>query len=679
MPGHHWRSVKSSGFFVWRANAAWIFGILIGALLAGGTCTASAVAERASSDLFPEQAASIAMGQQFSCALDIRGEVRCWGRNDYGQLGYGNTESIGDTELPGDAGPVDLGGKAAAIAAGDSHVCALLESGSVRCWGQGAFGKLGYGNSQNVGDNESPSSAGPVSLGGPAAAIAAGGDHSCAVLIDGVVRCWGRGMDGRLGYGNPVSIGDDEFPSSVSPVDLGGKAKDVVAGAFHTCALLEDGLVRCWGEGGSGQLGNAETAWIGDNETPASIDPVGLGGQAIALAAGGVRTCAILTDGAVRCWGWGKYGALGYGNEDDIGDNESPSQVPPLQLGAKAIGVAVGGSHACAVLVDGAVRCWGNSSGGELGYGATEAIGDDETPDSVGPVELGGAASAIALGSGHSCASLETGGLRCWGLGASGALGYGGTSSVGDDESPASAGDVHLGGALHKVEGDLSLDEEVTPSAQMIGDRLTLTLKVNNQGPEGQAGISVHVGIPPGFSVVDSATSFGEFNGAIWDIPWIKASGRDELTLRLVALNSGTFAIPAEIIAATYRDPDSTPSDGSSNEDDSDAVSIQLIQPKSSESVSLSPTTPLLDTRAYGLVVKGHWVTVRFFANQPIQGFVCRLDDRPARPCSSPASFRVVRGGVHRLRIAAIDLAGHRDPFPATRYFRIRGKPPIHR
>ena len=170
--------------------------------------------------------------------------------------------SIGDDETPRSAGAADLDpdlgvGLAEAISAGSAHTCGLLDGGAVRCWGFGRDGRLGYRNSDTIGDNETPGAAGPVDLDpgpgiGVAKAISAGNGHTCAVLVGGAVRCWGFALDGRLGYGNVDTIGDDETPGQVGPVDLApgagtGTARVVSAGGFHKCALLEDGTVRLWG------------------------------------------------------------------------------------------------------------------------------------------------------------------------------------------------------------------------------------------------------------------------------------------------------------------------------------------------------------------------------------------------------------------------------------------------
>ena len=413
---------------------------------------AGAMAEQASE---PAAAAArqLDAGREHSCSLDA-GVVRCWGLGSSGQLGYGSPGTIGDNEPPSRVGPVDLGpGRSArAISAGDFHTCALLDDGSVRCWGFGPDGRLGYGNTATIGDDETPGSAGSVDLGAGrrATAISAGGAHTCALLEDGNVLCWGFGENGRLGYGDPATIGDNETPGSLAPVQLGRPATAISAGGEHTCALLDDRSVRCWGSsgglfGGDGRLGygTPETTVVGDNETPASVGPVDLGAGATAISAGEFHTCAVLDGGSVRCWGNGVDGRLGYANELAIGDNETPGSVGPVALGGPATAISVA-NHSCARLADGAVRCWGPGASGRLGYANTNDVGDDEVPAALPPVSIGGAATAISAGGSHTCAKLGEAVVRCWGEGRYGRLGYGNESNIGDDEPPSAAGPVDL-------------------------------------------------------------------------------------------------------------------------------------------------------------------------------------------------------------------------------------------
>ena len=131
------------------------------------------------------------------------------------------------------------------------HTCAVLDDATVRCWGYDGDGRLGYGNTDSVGVSQAPGTVGPVDLGPgrTAKAISAGDAHTRAVLDDATVRCWGSGFDGRLGYGDTANVGDVKTPGSAGPVKLGhGRtAKAISAGGAHTCALLDDGSVRCWG------------------------------------------------------------------------------------------------------------------------------------------------------------------------------------------------------------------------------------------------------------------------------------------------------------------------------------------------------------------------------------------------------------------------------------------------
>jgi alpha-tubulin suppressor-like RCC1 family protein len=389
----------------------------------------------------PSPARALALGNAHTCVLLDNGAVRCWGSNIYGQLGYANTNDIGDNETPASAGDVPLGGTAVQIATGANHTCALLDTGAVRCWGFNQEGELGYAHTSNIGDNETPASAGDVTLGGAAVEIAAGEYHTCARLDTGTVRCWGKNMHGELGYSNTSAIGDNETPASAGDVTLGGTALKISAGGYSTCVLLGAGAVRCWGYNNFGQLGYGNTNSIGDNETPASAGNVSLGGNAIQISVGAQNACAVVDTGALRCWGYGLNGALGYGNTNNIGDNETPASAGDVLLGGAIVHVATSG-HTCALLDTGAVRCWGFGSRGQLGYANTITIGDNETPASVGDVMLGVAARLIGTGGAHTCAVLDTGAVRCWGTGARGRLGYGNTIAIGDDETPASAGDV---------------------------------------------------------------------------------------------------------------------------------------------------------------------------------------------------------------------------------------------
>ncbi|MDC0711072.1 RTX toxin [Stigmatella sp. ncwal1] len=397
---------------------------------------------------------AIRAGSTHTCVLFNNGTMRCWGRNQFGQLGYGNTFTMGDNEKPYTAGDVALVGVAAKIVAGANHTCALFDTGLVRCWGENTYGQLGYNTTQHVGDGEAIASYGYVNVGGIAVKLAAGATHTCALMDTGKVRCWGRNNSGQLGYGNTQNVGDNEQPWSVGDVQVGGTVKDIVAGSAHTCALMDTGKVRCWGAGGEGRLGYGNLTTIGDNELPSVAGDVNVGGNVLQLSAGSHHTCALLTTGYVRCWGYNNYGQLGYGNysytnpnspwnyfNNDVGDNEAPANAGDVNTGGKVLQVAAGEAHTCALLSSGGIKCWGAGNEGRLGYGNTT----QQNAPPTATVDLDGAtAYQVATGGAHSCALLSTGAARCWGAGTYGQIGYGNTNHIGDNELPSVAGDIQV-------------------------------------------------------------------------------------------------------------------------------------------------------------------------------------------------------------------------------------------
>lgn len=403
----------------------------------------------------PPAIQSVEAGSDHTCAVAEGGlRVRCWGRNDFGQLGQGHTMNIGDDEPAGQAKDIPLPGfgGVAEVAAGTNHTCVRSTSGRVRCWGLGSL--LGVASAgESIGDDEVISND-DVNIGfldqDPDQAhlaidIAVNHLRTCVVLDDNTVRCWGYNDSGELGLGfTSDPIGDDEEAADAPLVPIGAPVRIIEAGGDHVCALTAHGDVRCWGLNNEGQLGYGHDDPVGDDETPAEVGDVDLGGDVVVqLALGGAHTCARTLSGKVRCWGLNAYGQLGYGHTTSIGDNESPASAGYVKVDGtrSVVDIAVGSVHTCAVLDDGGVKCWGYGVQGQLGYGNKKFIGDDETPASVPDVKVGAKVQRLTMGE-HACALLESRKTRCWGLNYDGQLGYGHTSLIGDDEAPASAGDV---------------------------------------------------------------------------------------------------------------------------------------------------------------------------------------------------------------------------------------------
>ncbi|MFO0636858.1 MAG: hypothetical protein U0168_28850 [Nannocystaceae bacterium] len=399
-------------------------------------------------DCTPSQGvAALAVGDQHACARFHDGRLRCFGYGAWGKLGYGDAENVGDDENPASKGDVDLGGVAVIAAAGGrEHTCVVLDGGDVRCFGFNNWGALGnplIAFQTGYGDEpgESPALLPAVPMPAPAVAVTCGAWHSCALLDGGDVQCWGHNPYGQLGYGSTeLGIGDDEPADDEGLVDLGGAAIAIDSQGHHNCALLDDGTVRCWGLNDEGQLGIGSFETIGDDELPSSV-AVALPAAALDVQVGAKFSCALLDDGTVHCWGRNAEGQAGLG--DTVG-HAVPAAA--AALGDDVVALAVGAGHVCAQLGDGQdLRCWGDANFGRLGYGIQpeQDIGDDELPSSMAPVALPEPPlRAIALGDAHSCARVGDGAIVCWGGNTSGQNGQPGVPFIGDDETPADVGTI---------------------------------------------------------------------------------------------------------------------------------------------------------------------------------------------------------------------------------------------
>lgn len=377
-------------------------------------------------------AVQVAAGLNFSCALLADGQVLCWGANDAGQLGRGSMANpVPNPYLP--AQVMDLE-PAVAIEAGARFACAIMVGGAVRCWGRNDSGQLGSGE---IGSPQ-PRPVPVVGLSG-AVQISAGLAHTCARLADGAIRCWGRNDVGQLGNGTEsaleplpqqvraITAADDldvnfEYTCAVQtgrlfcwgappwpadaatgvlsavPLQVPGiaDAQDVAAGYLHMCVRRLGGTVECFGANSLGELGRGTA---GERQGVAAV--VGLR-DAVQLVAGGLFTCAVRTTGTLECWGFNSRGALG-------GGRETPARQPEIVPGLEGVvEVAGGNAITCARTSGGAVYCWGDSSRGGAGRGARAG---SHVP---GPVIGITQAIDIAVGESDACAVLATGEVACW-------------------------------------------------------------------------------------------------------------------------------------------------------------------------------------------------------------------------------------------------------------------------
>ena len=392
-------------------------------------------------------------GYHFACAVLDNASVKCWGANSYGQLGVDRSANVGDEsqDMGNQLEYVDLGAGASVlqVAAGDTHSCALLASGQVKCWGSNRYGALGLEDTARRSGRPIYMGANlpAVALGQVATGIFAGVDHSCAILASGAIKCWGRNDYGQLGLGDTNDRGDNAGEmGSLATVNLGGRTvKSLGVGYRHTCAVVDDNSLRCWGWNLYGQLGLGDQLTRGDNagEMGAALPAVnlGTGRTAVAVSAGVYNTCAILDDGSVKCWGVNVYGQLGQGDtlvrgwkSGDMGDALLPID---LGTGRTATDVGVGSQHVCAVLDNFTVKCWGQNLFGKLGYGDTISRGDQpgEMGNALPALNLGSNKLALDIASGwnHNCAAFSDGTVKCWGYNGAGELGLGDTLDRGDN------------------------------------------------------------------------------------------------------------------------------------------------------------------------------------------------------------------------------------------------------
>jgi alpha-tubulin suppressor-like RCC1 family protein/uncharacterized protein YjdB len=331
---------------------------------------------------------------EFTCALDQSSKAWCWGSNVYGQLGDGTGISRQVPTLV--AGDITFTN----IAAGTNGPCALSTAGDIYCWGAGWNGQLGNGttNSSNI----------PVLVSSSKKfrAVTAGQHHFCAVSTDEDAYCWGTNWNGQLGNGESgTASAHKSVPTLVS---LGRRVQAISAMASGGCVLTVNRETYCWGENGSGQVGNGTNTQ--SEPTPKNV----LGGYEFeAIAGGGHSMCGQMSTGTSYCWGQNNMGQLFQGG----GSASIPQAV--LFGGVQLRSLGLGQDHICGTTADGTAYCAGGNDWGRLGSATPNQT---STPQQV---TLGGAAIVIVPGFTSTCAVLRSGGIKCWGSNDIGQLGTG--------------------------------------------------------------------------------------------------------------------------------------------------------------------------------------------------------------------------------------------------------------
>ncbi|MEM6291826.1 MAG: hypothetical protein AAGA54_11190 [Myxococcota bacterium] len=340
----------------------------------------------------PNPMVEVASRFQHSCARRSSGDVLCWGKNTYGQLGNGGR--VDSPRLMKVRGLANI----KQVEVGRDFSCALERGGTIKCWGNNEDGQLGDGR----GGSPGALSLTPVTVRGlkGVAEISLGEYHGCARTKEGTVKCWGNAENGQISddsqrvFGSPMSI------------DRLGKIKQVASGASHVCALETNGKVKCWGRNTEGQLG--------DGKSGSRIKAVEVAGvrDGVALVSGDHHSCVLRKGGAVACWGNNSDGQLG------MNGKEKKHGTPVAMVGLENVAqLAAGDRHSCARLNSGRVVCWGSNDQGQIGGPRS---GGRLKP---GPVRGVGDAVDISLGLAHTCAARKTGQVACWGSNEHAALG----------------------------------------------------------------------------------------------------------------------------------------------------------------------------------------------------------------------------------------------------------------
>jgi alpha-tubulin suppressor-like RCC1 family protein len=377
------------------------------------------------SSVWSGQEPTIDAGTYHSCAVIANGTAKCWGSNNYGQLGNNSTtDSPVPVQVLGITG-LSPGTTALSVNAGGSHSCAVMADGTAKCWGRNYYGRLG--------NNSTTNSPVPVPVSGitgltpatTALSVSTGVDHSCAVMADGTAQCWGRGDYGQLGNGLTTNRLVPVPVSGITGLTPATTALSLTTGSLHSCAVMADGTSKCWGYNSFGQLGNGSKTYspVPGPVLVSGITGLSPGTTALSVSAGGSHSCAVMADGTAKCWG--------NNNNGQVGNNSTTESLAPVPVSgitgsappSTAVSVSTGQLYSCAVMADGTARCWGDNTYGPLGNNSTD---DSPVPVPVsGTTGLTPAATALSVSTGgsHSCAVMADGTAKCWGNNGSGQLG----------------------------------------------------------------------------------------------------------------------------------------------------------------------------------------------------------------------------------------------------------------
>ena len=351
----------------------------------------------------------IGTGAVHTCGILENGSAMCWGRDTYGQLGDGgeaatNTRPSTYVDTPNDV-------TISQIFAGPFRTCAIFSNDVTNCWG---FNEDGQSGDESTNTYKSPTNAVNFPDGRVAKSIGMGHKHTCAILDNDQLACWGADLHGALGNGESNS--EDQYLPVIIQTPADRTPLKVEGGVSHTCILMDDGGVMCWGRDNAGQLGNGDsspTTYVPESDV---ILPEGRVVTDFSL--GNEHSCAILDNDSVVCWGMNNYGQLG---DNSTTNAKSPTFVH-MPNGSKATKISSGSAHTCATIDNGSLYCWGHNKNSRLGIGTSGGV--HKIPMFVSANQ---SIVEISASSEHTCVLSENGSISCWGRNNYGQLGLGHT------------------------------------------------------------------------------------------------------------------------------------------------------------------------------------------------------------------------------------------------------------
>lgn len=412
---------------------------------------------------------AITSGHDFSCGLASDGMAYCWGDNTNGQLGDG-TNQASSVPVPVNTSGVLSGKTIKAISAGDTSACAIASDNLAYCWGLGTNGQLG--------NNGTASSNVPVAVDTTGVlatrtitSLSVGGSTVCAIANNNLGYCWGLGTSGQLGNAGNASSSVAVAVSTAGVLNA-KTLKAIDVGGTHVCAIASDNLGYCWGEGTSGQLGNAGNA-ASNVAVAVTVTGTAMAGTTLkSISSGGTHTCVIASNSLGYCWGLGTSGQLG--NNGSATSNVAVAVNTAGVLSGKTLKViSSGDAHSCTEASDSLAYCWGDDTYGQLGNGASGSSLVPGAVDTSGALAGQTISSIVASHGQYTCALADNLQMYCWGDDTYGQLGNKATTGTPYQTPQMVAVDTMngpvIGAGLNSYKLQFAQRSAATCSAQITG------------------------------------------------------------------------------------------------------------------------------------------------------------------------------------------------------------------